>query len=93
MTTIILDATKPENLSSKVLGERETRKRLLNRAREIGCEREMLILFAKADNMRRICTNDKERADMGQLFCVEVYKLLGGGGELYLNGQLVCKED
>src|SRR5271157_2626561 len=88
-----IDASNPDNISDKVLDERETRKKLLNYARMIGCERELLILFAKIDNKLRNCGNDKERADIAALGCVEMHKLLGGysGGELYVNGQLVCK--
>ena len=87
-----IDAQNPDNLSSKVLGERETRSRLLTHARMVGCEGDMLLLFAKYDKIMRNCTNDKERKDMGKLAAVEVYRLLGGGGELYIDGQLVCKD-
>lgn len=88
-----IDASKAENLSDKVLDERETRKRLLTHARMIGCEKEMLILLNKADTLLKNCTNEKERLDIGKLFILEIYKLLGGGGELYVNGQLVCKDN
>jgi hypothetical protein len=87
-----IDATNEANLSNKVLPERETRKRILGHARLNGCEREMLMLFAKYDKLLRNCTNEQERANIGQLACVEVYRLLGGGGELYVNQQLVCKD-
>jgi hypothetical protein len=87
-----IDATDPNNLSDQVLKERETRARLLKHARIVGCERDMLLLFAKADNTMRNCTNDKERKDMGKLFAISVYQLLGGGGELYIDGQLVMKD-
>jgi hypothetical protein len=87
-----IDGANPENLSGKILEERETRKRLLTHARLVGCERDMLLLFAKYDKMMRTCSNEKERADMAALGCVEMYKLLGGGGELYVNNQLVCKD-
>lgn len=86
------DATNAANLSAKVLEERETRKKLLNHARMVGCERDMMLLFAKYDKLMRNCPNDKERADMAQLGCVEMYRLLGGGGELYVNNQMVCKD-
>lgn len=88
-----LDASDPNNLSNKVLNERETRKRLLTHARLVGCEREMMLLFVKADKIMRNCTNAVERQDMGKLFATEVYQLLGGGGELYINGELVCKDN
>jgi hypothetical protein len=87
-----INADDPNNLSNKVLEERETRKRLLNHARSLGFEKDMLILFAKYDKLLRNCTNDKERADIAKLGAVEAYKLLGGGGELYVNGQLVMKD-
>src|SRR5260370_26947303 len=86
-----IDAADPNNLSDKVLPERESRRRILTHARLVGCEREMLILFAKADKMMRNCTNDAERGDMGKLYSIEVYKLLGAGGELFVNGELVSK--
>ena len=88
-----IDASKPENLSNKVLSEKETRRRLLNHAREIGCEHEMLFLFNKYDKLLHNCTNDKERNDIAKLGAYEMYRLLGGGGELYINGQLVAKDD
>lgn len=87
-----IDATNPDNLNGKVLDERETRKKLLSHARFVGCERDMLLLFAKADKAMRNCTNEKEKQDLGKFFAVDVYRLLGGGGELYIDGQLVCKD-
>jgi hypothetical protein len=88
-----IDATDENNLSKKVLEERETRKRFLGHARERGCEREMLLLFAKYDKLLRNCSNQKERDDIAKLACLQVYRLLGGGGELYVDGQLVMKDD
>lgn len=90
---IKIDATDPNNLSDKVLDEREYRKRLLGMARQLGCEKDMLLLFVKYDRLLRTCTNDQERQDIGKLGCVEMYRLLGGGGELYVNNQLVCKDE
>ena len=87
-----IDATDASNLSDKVLAERETRKKLLNHARSIGFEKDMLLLFAKYDKLMRTCNNQTEREHIAQLGCVEMYKLLGGGGELYVNNQLVCKD-
>ena len=90
---IKIDATDVSNLSSKVSSEKETRRNFLKHARLRGCEQEMLMLFAKYDNLLRNCTNEKERVDIGKLGALEVYRLLGGGGELYVNGELVAKED
>lgn len=87
-----IDAQDANNLSNKVLNERETRKRLLTHARLIGCEGDMLLLFAKYDKLLRNCTNEQERRDMGRMGAWEMYNLLGKGGELYIDGQLVYKE-
>jgi hypothetical protein len=87
-----IDLSDQDNLSKKVLEERETRRRLLTHARLLGCERDMLLLFAKYDKLLRNCTNEKERTDIAKLGAVETYQLLGGGGELYVDGQLVCKD-
>lgn len=88
-----IDLTNVNNLSNKVLSEQETRFRILSKAREMGCYKDMLLLFNKFDNLLRNCSNTKEKKDISELASYEVYKLLGGGGELYVNGKLVAKED
>lgn len=88
-----IDLTKAANLSDKVLGEMESRRRILKHARLVGMEKDMLIIFAKYDKLLRNCTNEKERADIGKMGAYEVYRLLGGGGELYVDGTLVAKDD
>ncbi len=85
-------AAQTDLSEGRVAAERETRKKLLSYARNMGFEKEMLILFAKYDNLMRTCKNDKEREDIRKLGAFEVYKLLGGGGELYVDGQLVYTE-
>jgi hypothetical protein len=88
-----IDASDPKNISDKVLPEQETRQRLIKHARLVGCEGDMKILFDKYDRLLRNCTNEKERADIAKLGVYEMYKLLGGGGELYVDGELVAKDD
>jgi len=88
---INIDMSDPNNYSNRVLSEQETRRRLLRHARLVGCEKDMLLLFSKADKMMKSCSNEEERKDMGKLFATQVYKLLGGGGELVVDGQIVCK--
>lgn len=83
---------KTAETSNKVLSEKETRKSFLKHAKALGCEQQMLITFAKYDNILRNCTNEKERVDIAKLACLEVYKLIGGSGDLYVNGELVFKE-
>ena len=87
-----IDATNPDNLSNKVLSEQESRKRILTHARLNGCEKEILLTFQKYDKLMKNCTNDQERIDMGKLGAIEIYQILGAGGELVVNGQVVCKD-
>ena len=90
---IKIDPNDPASYSNRVLPEQETRRRILTHARMVGCERDMMLLFIKYDKMMRNCRNEAERLDMAKLANVEVYKLLGGGGELYVDGQLVMKDN
>jgi len=87
-----LDTSDESNLSNRVVSEKESRRRWLNYAKANDLEKEMLLLFAKYDKLMRNCTNDKERKDISKLGCVEFYKLLGAGGELFVDGQLVMKD-
>jgi hypothetical protein len=86
-----IDASNPDNLSKKVLSEKETRGKFLTRARRLGCEREMLMLFAKYDNLLRNCTNEEERKSISQLGAYEVGKLLGFD-ELVVDGMPVIQK-
>lgn len=88
-----IDLTDPNNLSNKVVSEKDSRRKWLARAREEGYEKDMLLLFAKYDRLMRLATDEKERADIAKLGVLEVYKLMGGGGKLYVDGQLVADED
>lgn len=87
-----IDLTDSNNLSNKVLDEQASRRKWLQRARAEGYEKEMLMLFSKYDKLMRIATNDKERADIAKMGVFEVYSLMGKGGELYVDGQLIYKE-
>ena len=80
-----IDASNPDNISKKVATEKETRGAMLKHARRLGCEREMLILFAKYDNLLRNCTSEEERKGISQLGAYEVGKLLGYD-EFVVNG-------
>jgi len=85
------DFTVSDDVSNRVASEKETRRAFIARAREMGCEREMRALLTRADKALRSCRNEQERKDMSKVFCVEVYNLLGGKGDLVVGGQLVCK--
>jgi len=89
MSQGVFDADKIKN---QVVAEKETRKRFLTHARILGFEKEMQQLFDKYDKLLKNCKNEQERKDIGKLGAVEAYNLLGRGGELYVDGQLVCKD-
>lgn len=76
----------------KTLNEQDTRKKLFAYARKLGFEKDLAILINKYDTLLRNCSNEQERKDIGKLGSYEVYRLLGGGGELYIDGQLVAKD-
>ena len=86
-----IDLTDINNLSDKVVNEQDSRRKWLNRARAEGYEKDMLLLFAKYDRLLRLATDPKERADIAKLGVLEVYKLMGSGGKLYVDGELVFK--
>lgn len=86
-----IDASDPANFSKKVLTERQTRGKFLTRARVLGCEKEMLMLFAKYDKLLNNCTNDDERKGISQLGAYEVGKLLEFD-ELVVNGVTVIRK-
>lgn len=86
-----IDATDPNNLSNKILSEEETRKRMYSFAQQIGCYQELRQILDKADMLMRNCSNQQERADIGKIYAVEIFKLLDSYGELYVNGQLTIK--
>jgi hypothetical protein len=87
-----IDLSDPNNLNNKVLPEEETRRKLLLKARKEGFEKDLLLLFAKYDKLMRNAKDDKERKDIAKLGAFEVWKLVGSGGELYVNNELVAKE-
>lgn len=88
-----INAADPKNLSNKVLPEKETRRRLLLRARENGNEKEVMMIFDKYDKLLKNCTDEQERKDIAHLGAFEIYTALGRGGELYVDGQLVAKDN
>ena len=87
-----IDLTDPNNLSNKVLSEQETRKKLLLKARTEGYEKDLLLLFAKYEKLMKNAKDDKEKKDIAKLGAFEVWKLVGSGGELYVDNELVAKE-
>lgn len=73
----------------KIMSEKETRRKLMNRAKELNIEYDMKMLLDKFDNLLKKCTNQKERDDIAKLGAYEVYALLDKGGKLYVNNELI----
>lgn len=74
---VIIDSTNPDDVSNKVSNERETRQKFLTVAKWANREKDMLILLAKFDKMRRECNNEDKKKDISKIGAIEVYKLLG----------------
>lgn len=74
----------------KIYSEVETRKKLLNSARYIGCEMEMIHIFNNIDRLLKNCTNDQERQEIAAFGAIQIHKLLGAGeGTLEINGKTI----
>lgn len=80
--------------SDRVLPEQETRRRILSWARQLGYEKDMLLLFAKFDKLLKDCTNEGERKDIAALGWAETLKLMGTYGTFLVDGKVIySKED
>lgn len=86
-----IDYDDPSQYNGKIMSEKETRAKLLYRARCLGgdCEIQMKMLLAKIDGLMRNCTNDAERIDIGALGSSEVFKLLDFYGKLFQGQNLI----
>lgn len=77
MSKILIDASNPENLSSKPSSEAETRKKFMTVAQWAGRSQDMTNLFYKFDKLMREANDDAKRKDISKIGAIEVYKLLG----------------
>ena len=77
MSKTLMDTTNPDDLSSKVTGEKETRAKFLTVARWAGREKDMLLILAKFDKLLRNCEDENKRKDISKVGAIEIYKLLG----------------
>lgn len=81
---------QPElNISDRVLPEQETRRKVLNRCKQLGCYNEAIAIFNKYDKLLYKCTNQKERDDIAKLGIYEMYVLMEKGGKLYVKNELI----
>jgi len=70
----------------KVLSEKETRKNMLNRAKALGCERDVQQIFDKYDKALKKCTNDIERKHIATCGAAELHKFFWCRGSLVVDG-------
>lgn len=88
-----IDATDPNNLSNKVLSERETRRRILAQAKILKRDKEIQMLFDHVDNLLKRCDNIIEREAIAAEGARAVHIILGGGGQLYVQNKLVANDE
>lgn len=82
-----------EKISDRVLSEHDTRKKFLNKAKEVGSFKDMLKLFAVTDQKMRLCGNAKEREDIAKIAAIMAYNLLGSAdGSLTINNEVVIDD-
>ncbi len=79
----------PYKPGAKVMDEKETRRRILNTGRQLGCEADMIIIFNETDRLLTNCTDQKEREHIAQFGALRLHMLLGGRGELEINGKKI----
>jgi len=72
-----IDASDPDNLSSRPSSEQETRRKFLTVAQWAGRQQEMLAIFYKFDKLMRETQDEAKKKDISKIGAIEVYKLLG----------------
>lgn len=87
------DYDDPESFNGKIMPEDETRRKILFKARQLGCEKEIRIIFNKIDGLMRNCTNPAEREDIGKLGALEVFQMLDLYGKMYVNNKLIITKE
>jgi len=69
--------------------EKEFRTALLSRARLLGCEGDLKIIFEKYDKALKSCTNDIEYRHISECGIAEIHKLFDCTGGLTVDGKMV----
>jgi len=79
-----------EDGSAKILTELETRKRLINMARNLGgptAEHDVKIILDKYDRALKKCTSNEERTCIKHAGIAEIHKYFGFAGNLVVGGK------
>jgi len=77
---------------NKVLSEKETRNKIINYAKAVGCEPELSAIFNRVDLMLKNCNNAQERAEIAKYGAIEIYHILDSYGELEVSGKIVVNK-
>lgn len=74
-------------INMEVEPEDKSRKNILESARKLGREKEVLLAFEKYDKLLKSCNNKSERDDIAKLGCIEIYKIINNtpDGTLTIN--------
>lgn len=79
-------------MAKKVPTEQETRQRLIDWARQYGCEAELLKIFARYDDLLKGCKTETERKAIQTMGIIEIDNFYNGGyssGELTIDGKRI----
>jgi hypothetical protein len=77
-------------MAKKLLSEAEMRRNMLEIARHLGCEGDVIEIFNKYDGLLRNCTNAQERHAIGIMGNMEIHRLLSSDpGELLVGGTII----
>lgn len=68
------------------LTEHETRLKLFGYAKQLGCEKDLVQILQKYDNVLKGCTNMIERRQMAVMANIEVHKLFNFRNPLIVGG-------
>lgn len=72
---------------SDVVPESQFRTRLLNLAKNAGCEDDLKKIFNRYDNLLRNCTNPQERKAISIMGIAEIHRFFGCTDALVVAGQ------
>ena len=76
---------------AKALSEKETRVKILQTAKKLGCEGDVIEIFNKIDSLLRNCTNQQEREAIALLGVQQVHHLVSryDAPALIVNGKII----
>lgn len=65
---------------AETLTEKQSRKQLLDWARQYGCEAELMKIFSRYDDLLKGCRTNEERNAVATMGVIEIDKFFGGKG-------------